>query len=394
MSPRHATVIGAGLAGAASARALTSAGWRVSLLDAQPGPAQRASALPVGMLSPHVTRSPTPMSRLSSIGVEQTRAYLTDRLPQGVGWQDTEIDNLGHDPGRWPAALVRPAALVNAWLEEAHQTGLLTCHWSAQADRIARPAESGAAADWRIFDPRGEEIVSAPVVVVAGAWGSSELLKASFGFDQDHLPLRPVKGQLSYGPWSGMPLAPRPRRNNGVYVPCYEDAAMPDGQPQRLWAMGSTYDRGVDDRLVNVQAHQKNLDSLHSLHPEAATHMAQQLQADELRGWADVRCASLDRLPLMGPLPDPDALRALTARAGSHRTRLPLEQYPRLDGVHVLAALGSRGITLAYSCGRWLQQQLDHQPTDLPEDLRRALDPARFAWRQLRKQPATTQPAA
>lgn len=386
-SPRHAIVIGAGLAGAAVARALTSAGWQVQLLDAQSGPARRASALPVGMLSPHVTRSPTPMSRLSAIGVADTRAYLRERIAEGAGWQDTEVDNLGHDPGRWPAAMVRPSALVHAWLEEARQTGRLVCHWSTQADRIVGTGNGSRDAGWLVLGADGQAIAAAPVVVVAGAWGSSALLRASFGFDQDELPLRPVKGQLSYGPWAGPPLSPRPCRNNGVFIPCYEDQAMPDGLGGRMWAMGSTYERGVDDRVVSLQAHEKNLASLHQLHPQAAGHMAQQMQAGELQGWADVRCASLDRLPLLGTLPDPQALRAFKASGASSRvTRLTLEQCPRLDGIHVLAALGSRGITLAHSCGRWLQQHLDQHPMELPEDLRRAMDPARFAWRQLRKQ--------
>ncbi|MCU0927326.1 MAG: FAD-dependent oxidoreductase, partial [Hydrogenophaga sp.] len=59
---RHALVIGAGLAGAAVCFALARRGWRLTLMDAASGPAQGASALPVGMLSPHVTRAPTPLS--------------------------------------------------------------------------------------------------------------------------------------------------------------------------------------------------------------------------------------------------------------------------------------------------------------------------------------------
>lgn len=394
VTQRHAVVIGAGLAGTAATRALTTAGWRVTLLDAQPGPALRASALPVGMLSPHVTRSPTPMSRLSALGVQDTRAYLHERIRPGSGWQDTQVDNLGHDPGCWPAAMVRPSALVSAWLADAQKTGRLTCHWSAPVGRIFRPADRPAGSSWHVLDRDGLELASSPVIVLAGAWGSARLLQESFGFDDKSLPLRPVKGQLSFGPWSGEPLAPRPRRDNGVFVPCYEDQEMPDGLPDRIWAMGSTYDRAIDDRLVSAQAHQKNLDSLRSLHPQAAEHMSQQLQTGELRGWADVRCASLDRLPLLGTLPDLTALRALMADAGVRRTRLSLEQCPRTDGIHVLTALGSRGITLAHSCGSWLQQHLDGQVMALPDDLRRALDPARFAWRQLRKQTAANTAAA
>lgn len=70
--PRHACVVGAGLAGAAVAAMLVRRGWRVALLDAAARAGDGASALPVGMLSPHVTRSPTPMSRLTALGVART----------------------------------------------------------------------------------------------------------------------------------------------------------------------------------------------------------------------------------------------------------------------------------------------------------------------------------
>ena len=81
---RQALVIGAGLAGAAVAAALCQRGWRITLLDAAPGPAQAASALPVGVLSPHLTRQPTPMSRLTALGVPITRAEL-ERLVRAMG---------------------------------------------------------------------------------------------------------------------------------------------------------------------------------------------------------------------------------------------------------------------------------------------------------------------
>ncbi|MBE0586606.1 MAG: FAD-dependent oxidoreductase, partial [Hydrogenophaga sp.] len=76
-----ALVIGAGLAGAASCVALARRGWRLTLLDAANGPSLGASALPVGMLSPHVTRAPTPLSRLCALGVSDMRAQLERLVP-------------------------------------------------------------------------------------------------------------------------------------------------------------------------------------------------------------------------------------------------------------------------------------------------------------------------
>jgi len=155
---RHALVIGAGLAGAAVCSALAAKGWRLTLLDAAKGPAMAASALPVGMLSPHVTRAPTPLSRLSALGVAATRAELERLLPQGQGWQACEVDNLNHDAGRWPASLVRPAALVHAWLDEATRLGRLIAHWNQPVAYLRRvhsatdPGQGAATTSKELFE--------------------------------------------------------------------------------------------------------------------------------------------------------------------------------------------------------------------------------------------------
>lgn len=392
MSPPSVIVVGAGLAGAALAHALAARQWQVLIVDEADGPAARASGLPVGMLSPHQTRSPTPMSRLTELGVAQMRQVLPRLLPQGAGWQDTEIDNLGHAAGRWPAAMIRPAALVRAWLDAATATGCCRTHWSCRVRRIAR-----AGGRWVAFDAQDQAIAEADHVVIAAAWGSVGLL-AGLGFDPLTLPLRPVKGQLSYGPWEGPPLAERPRRDSGVYIPLYEDATAPTGMPSRLWAMGSTYDRGRTDTTVEPAAHERNLHSLQALAPDAAAHMARAMAEGSLQGWSDIRCASLDRLPLLGTLPDLPALRAQLEAAGHRRGRVPMEESPRLPGLHVFTALGSRGLSLASAGAGWLAQHLETGAMPLPPDLVRAIDPARFAWRQWRRQgctpPATEEAAA
>ena len=107
-------------------------------------------------------------------------------------------------------------------------------------------------------------------------------------------------------------------------------------------------------------------------------------------GWAQVRCASLDRLPLMGAVPDAAALRNVMATAGARRGRVPLSAVPRWTGLYTLSALGSRGLTLSHWCATQLATQMDGQAPDVAAqdaDLIAALDPARFVWRQARRQP-------
>ncbi len=384
-------MIGAGLAGAALCAALARRGWRITLLDAAASAAEGASALPVGMLSPHQTRAPTPLSRLSDLGVPDMRAELERLIAPGAGWQACEVDNLGHAPGRWPAALVRPAALVHAWLDEARRLSTLRTLWNARVARLAPLHDPADGAGWQALAPDGQVLAQAPFAVVAAAHGSRALLVASAAQDDASLPLRPVQGQLSFAALDGAPLAARPLRDNGVFVPAYEDSGLPPRWPARVWAMGSTYERGRDSTELRTEAHERNAHSLEQLCLPGAQRLREDLAHGRLLGWAQVRCASLDRLPLMGAVPDLAALDRMAADAGSRRGRIALASVPRWPGLFALSALGSRGLTLSHWCATQLAQQMDGQPPQVAEndmDLIRALDPARFAWKQARRQPA------
>ena len=386
---RQVLVIGAGLAGAAACSTLAKKGWQITLIDAASGPAQAASALPVGMLSTHVTRSPTPLSRLCDAGVQAMRAELERLLQPGAGWQACEVDNLQHDPGRWPAALVRPGAVVQAWLAEAAQTGKLATLWHREVHALLPSTSFSGETLWQALGNDGELLAQAPWVVVAAAFGSHRLLTAERALvPADAWPLRPVKGQMSLGALNGAPLAERPQRQSGVYVPQYEDDGLPPHWPARIWAMGSTYDRGDNSHHTTPEAHARNAVSLGAMLPAAALAFQQARDSGALLGWAQVRCASLDRLPLAGAVPDVAALRDTMNNAGPRRGRLTLNEMPRLPGLFTLSALGSRGLTLALPMAQLLAQQMSGEATSLEDDLRNAVDPARFAWRLARRQTA------
>jgi tRNA 5-methylaminomethyl-2-thiouridine biosynthesis bifunctional protein len=72
-----------------------------------------------------------------------------------------------------------------------------------------------------------------------------------------------------------------------------------------------------------------------------------------LRNWAGVRCTTHDRLPVVGPL------------AGA-------------PGVHVLTALGSRGITLGLLCADLLASQICGEPLPIDPAVAYLLRPHRF----------------
>lgn len=375
-TPAHALVIGAGLAGAAVCASLTRRGWRVDLLDQHSGPSQGASALPVGMLSEHVTAQETVLSELSRVGMAMHLRELQAHVPSGAGWQATVVANLRHATDATaaaplPAAMVRPAALVQAWLAQASATGRLTSHWQQAVAQLRRsPTEPHL---WQALDAQGNVQAQAPHVVVTAAHGTVNLLAPHMAEMTQAEPLRAVKGQMTYGPLTVEPLAPHPVRDHGVYVPCYEDSGHPTAH--RLWTMGSTYERGQNNRDTTPQATERNAQSLHAMLPAAHDLLRSQQARGELLDWAEVRCASLDRLPLVGAVPAPGPLRPSTA----------LADVPRVPGLWTLSALGSRGLTLSILAAELLVARMLGEPWPVEKKHAEALDPARFALKRARK---------
>jgi tRNA 5-methylaminomethyl-2-thiouridine biosynthesis bifunctional protein len=87
---------------------------------------------------------------------------------------------------------------------------------------------------------------------------------------------------------------------------------------------------------------------------------------------------SEDRLPVVGAVPDEAA--ALRA-ARIDQARL----VPRLPGLYVLTALGSRGITWCSLAAQVLASAIAGSPAPLESSLLDALDPARFLVRAARR---------
>jgi len=101
---------------------------------------------------------------------------------------------------------------------------------------------------------------------------------------------------------------------------------------------------------------------------------------EPIGSFAGLRCIAPDRLPLAGPLHDAAGALRLAARLrGAH-----LADLPRQPGLYVLAALGSRGLSLAPLLAELLAAQITGEPAPIESDLIAAVDPARF-WLHARR---------
>jgi len=239
---RRAIVVGAGLAGSAVAHSLAQRGWQIEVVDQADTPAQGASALPVGLVAPHVSPDDAALSRLSRSGVRLTLQRLTALLPPGLDWAPSGVlehradgkrslpaadawRQWGHDwstqasqaqreAARLPldanalwhgcGAWVRPARLVQAQLDHPN----IQWRGGLNVARLARQAGT-----WQLLDAADRVLVEAETVILASAWPTRALLQ---GLGHDTLPLHPLRGQITWAPLDTLPpeaaaLLPRSR---------------------------------------------------------------------------------------------------------------------------------------------------------------------------------------
>ena len=378
--PGNCVVIGAGLAGAATAASLARRGWRVSVLDEYSAPAGGASGLPAGLLVPHVSPDDSLLSRLSRCGVRATLQQVQALLRPGLDWQasgvlERRLDGSSGLPADWPeagrewshpasatqlqnmgsspeaacwhlrAGWVKPASLVNALLA---QPGI-TWRGGVAVTRLEREPESGL---WQLFGSQGQMVEQASLVVLAAAYACGKLM-------QRPLPLQPIRGQLSWG------IHPADQGNAGAAAPGFPDfpvnghGSFLPGVPTDeglLWLAGAGFTRDRNDSRIEPQDQLDNLARLQILLPGVAAQLAADFKKGKVRAWAGVRCATPDRLPVVGPVD-------------------PAQQ----AGLWINSAMGSRGLSFAVLCAELLAARLHHEPLPLDTRMAQALSAQRFS---------------
>ena len=304
--PPRVAIVGAGIAGAALARALKAQGLRPLVID--PGCDAAASGNPVALVTPALDAGGGPRARLYAQAFARAvdlYQALGEAAVVGRGVQQSARTE--RDPGRFQTVLasglfedgtltvtaeglmieeglwVRPQAVTEAWLDG--------CERIAASVRRLERTDAG----WRLHGEDGV-LAEADVVFVAGGAGAAALIGEASWFT-------PVRGQASWvlGPRLGH------ARAWGGYA-CPMDGGI---------LFGATHDRGRTDTDTLAEDHLRNLKTL----SEALPALAQQAQDLPLHGRAAIRATTFDRLPVAGALEAP--------------------------GLYLLGGLGSRGFCTA-----------------------------------------------
>lgn len=394
----RAVIIGAGLAGSATANALARRGWRVCLLDQNAAPAMAASGNPAAVVMPRAEAQRGAVGQLLLQAYLYALGRLTQQGAAAAAWQPTGvlalalkdqsrrryqrfIEAYGLPPGvaRWLDAAdstalagvpIHREALYypgGGWLAPAGwcrvlvATGDIETCYGAVAARIERIADG-----WQVRDPAGRRLAAAPVLILANANGAGGFAPTTW------LPLVAARGQLSAVPATSASARLRSVvYGKGYLIPAHGGRHIVGAT---LTARDSNDDlRSADDARI--------LRQLRRSLPRLAAELAPRLQGT----FAAVRATSPDRLPLVGGVPELAAFRSdYKALALGARWRNLGPPRP-LPGLYLLTGLGTRGVTLAPLAAELLAALVSGEPTPLPRDLVEALSPARFLFRALQR---------
>jgi tRNA 5-methylaminomethyl-2-thiouridine biosynthesis bifunctional protein len=394
---RHALVIGAGLAGCATAASLATRGWQVSLLERHDGIAQEASGNPQGVLYLKLSAHGTALSQLIVSGFGHTRRLL-EQLQRGVDWDDCGVLQLAFNAReaerQAQLAAAFPEDLLHILDQEHAQTragialqsgGLFypeggwvhppaLCAWQASHPNIRvlthhdvlelRRVEG----HWQAWD--GERMLAdTPVVVLAGA---AEIKR--FGFSSD-LPLKRIRGQITRLPQT-------PASQSLSTVVCAEGYVAPARLGEHT--LGASFDFNNDDLTPTAAEHAGNLQMLEEISRDLVARLgADALQPDALEGRVAFRCTSPDYLPIVGPQADSQAFADAYIALSKDARQTPDIPCPWLDGLYVNSGHGSRGLITAPLSGELLAAWLDNEPLPLPKAVAEACHPNRFNLRRL-----------
>jgi len=344
-------VIGAGIAGAALARALAALGIQTTVVEAQQSGAG-ASGFPAALVTPRLDAGDSDIAALHAQAltrakslyaatpgaVIQTGVLQLEQTPRDAGrfakvaaqsvWAEGAMEvryaaacaiDLGEpvdSGGLWmrDALAVHPAAALEAWLKDADRV-------RGTVGRIESVGDG-----WRLLDDAGTRIVEADVVVVAAGWGIAGLLP--------DLPLSPVRGQADWVEgvetgavaWGGYALS----TGSGLLF-------------------GATHDRGETEGGPSDVAGARNLTTVTARLPQLAARIT---AAGPRRARTAVRATTPDRLPLAGAVPG-------------------------FEGLFVLGGLGSRGFCVAPLLAEHIAAMVAGAPSPLPANLAARIAPLR-----------------
>jgi tRNA 5-methylaminomethyl-2-thiouridine biosynthesis bifunctional protein len=343
--PKRATVVGAGLAGAAVCERLCARGWEVTLHERHAEPAAEASGNHAGSFHPVATPDDSLFARL-------TRCGFLYSLRNWASLKDIRWDACG------------ALQLARDEREEASQERAAAGQppdYVQYVDRDAASRHAGVpVAAGGLWFPQGgwiqpRSLVNAQIANAKKKFGSevrtldpesitilANSSEAPALHPVPHLRLRRVRGQLTYVPEDRIEPPHVVVLRGGMVLPPVEG----------LCVLGATFDLEDEDSSLRAESHESNLARLRQV-------LSQDVKLENPAGRVAFRAVLPDRLPAVGKL---------------------------AENLYGAFAYGSRGLIWAALAAEILASELEGEPLPVEGRLADALDPLRFARRMIHRQ--------
>jgi tRNA 5-methylaminomethyl-2-thiouridine biosynthesis bifunctional protein len=393
---REAVVVGAGIAGCATAWSLARRGWSVRLLDGQQEAAAAASGNPAGVIMPWLSARRSAGQRwhlqafllalrciaeLAGADIWIRRGVLALAWNQRERRRQESLLRQGAVPRELLSPLSADAASRLSGTRVRHPALYLPTAGAISPGKLCRALLQGAgpglnpvfgvsvaglrrdSRGWVALDADGGELARGQVLVLATGAAGGALLPDC------HLPVQPVRGQLSRPEGAAPGALPSLVLCGSGYLVPAADA---------LW-VGATFQPGDSDPRPRAADDLANLALLGQLAPDLATGFRP--------GAARVgfRACTGDRLPLVGPVAGSGDLRDCYGDIRHGRAPASYPAAPCLPGVYANLGHGSRGLVSALLGAELLAARLSAEPCAVPLDLQAAVHPCRFLIRELRR---------
>ncbi len=396
--PEHVMIIGAGLAGCTTARALAQRGIKVTVLDAAAQPAQGGSGNPQGALYTKLSVKPTLQSELHISACHYSLNLLRQLDPEQTFWSECEVLQVATDS----AEATRQQSLI---AENAYPASVVTTANQATLSALAQQTipDSGLImnlAGWvspadfcraLLNHPGIEHIPNSRIKTLSydnGEWllqtesntayrsGTVVLCQAEstrqFDLTQ-HLPLKPIRGQVS--------IIPAPVTDKSLaQVVCGDGYISPAYKGH--FCFGATFDLHDTSSTVTEAGHLTNLSNLAKTLPDLAADFEKSKHL--LTGRVSFRCSTPDYLPIVGPAPDAEVTIEQFAPLRKDRN-WPFSDVTaaHLPGLYLNCGHGSKGLVTTPLCGEYLASLICGEPLPMRKPILDALNPGRFLIKNL-----------
>ncbi|MCF6215793.1 MAG: FAD-dependent 5-carboxymethylaminomethyl-2-thiouridine(34) oxidoreductase MnmC [Emcibacter sp.] len=350
-------VIGGGIAGLTAGLALQENGYHVTIFEHDHVPMNRASGNPAGILDPSLTSREslegqfyhTTMFRAldfySSLG---RQVFLSRGLLKFT--DDSSDDNLYFpDPGTISPPKIRD--ILSQKLRIKNNVNITSFTHTQK---------------WHLFEGDKPRATADAIVLCGGPLAR--------GFSPtDHLPLEPVRGQITYLNAEKNDDLPRKTLCGKSYItPAF------DMNGQMTIVTGASFSRNDTDMSLRGDDHRENLGNAEILWPGIS-------KRDITGGRCAIRAYSPDHMPICGPIADQEQYQAaykMLKHGPKHQNFIPAPYVPNL---YAVTGLGARGFMSAPLLGDLMAALISGDALPVTQAVYESLHPARFLIRALKK---------